>query len=68
MAKKEHWLVVPEQSDDAAAAQYLTLVLADRSRAVAARLGVAPLGRYRGTSTAALQRPSTAAGGRSRGC
>ena len=44
MAKKEHWLAEPEESDYAAAAQYLSLVLAeDRSRDVATRLGDAPI-------------------------
>ena len=48
MAHKEHWLAEPEESDYAAAAQYLTLVLADdRSRAVATRFGDAPLLRHR---------------------
>jgi hypothetical protein len=48
VAKKEHWLAEPEVADFGAAAQYLTLVLAeDRSRAVATRLGDAPILRHR---------------------
>ena len=48
MAKKEYWLAQPEESDYEAAAQYLTLVLAeDRSRAVATRLGDSPMLRHR---------------------
>lgn len=48
MAKQEYWLAQPEESDYEAAAQYLTLVLADdRSRAVAARLGDGSVLRHR---------------------
>ena len=36
MVKKEHWLTEPEESDYGAAAQYLSLLLAqDRARGVA---------------------------------
>jgi hypothetical protein len=48
MAKQEYWLAQPEESDYEAAAQYLTLVLAeDRSREVATRLGDSPMVRHR---------------------
>ena len=43
MASTEHWMAEPEQSDYAAAARFLSLVLPDdRARAAATRLAEAP--------------------------
>jgi hypothetical protein len=48
MAKTEHWLTEPEESDYEAAARYLTLMLTDnRARAVASRLANSPIVRHR---------------------